>query len=810
MSAKHAVITCDAGDGSPHSYKVTITDHSRYGVMVNKKEIPAGKPHELKHGDLVTLSFGMEYRFEVFANGCKPITPPPAEPKSAKKTSGKKRAAGEKSAVTSIVHPSSTATAPRPASIVHPSSTSAAPRPASIVHPSSTSAAPRPASIVHPSSTSAAPRPASLALPAKRLAPRPASLALPAKRLARLPSATAAPGTAIRPDMSIPLPREFTTDLENLGAKLGLGKDQRFNMTNFMCDFLKIVCSRYGPALLDALKNAHLPAYENDNLVDFMAVMPEAQDDPHEQDGPNVYLMSARGWDSEAFLRLAEHAAIVDSNSGYRSPAIADSIHRFRNAAARVARGATDVSINYSGVTTGQNSIGRRLVQHEAGPGRGSAPVFDLVANFAKRTTEIGVRTETRTLLSATDIRRLCKVHAVSVEQCLALAEPIAIFCFRTRIAECGGGGNVNDMLHPFSGVKPHDLSRLSLIVQRDAVVAGQRNYNSESAAMVVKGFTAKQPEIVEAAKAAAAGPRLKHTMDIGEWATNPDLKSAPGAAKMITAVLPHIVEEARALERSNPNRFTYDKLHWASNADKTNAIASVKGTMGGMAHKNVPPEVQQALDDADILEKCDQCPFVRRIERLENGGADVFSLCQKHGVGKLVAKVRFDEKCGKLVARTVTEMLNAGKVSILRVGTEDQVEDFKHAVGEAARVGVHDLPPMVQQLRDLGCAVPGCKNVPHLIPPSFGNGRSSCYIVHCFCKRTVNPGKRGQAYAHPEVQKRWKPEGGASRRWPVYKVKFRPDANEFEVVETHGQWCDVDGTVSDFKGRAAPDGANT
>ena len=76
MSAKHAVITCEADVVNPHVYNVTITDHSRHGVMVNKKKIPAGKPHELQHEDLVTLPFGMEYRFELVADGCKPITPP--------------------------------------------------------------------------------------------------------------------------------------------------------------------------------------------------------------------------------------------------------------------------------------------------------------------------------------------------------------------------------------------------------------------------------------------------------------------------------------------------------------------------------------------------------------------------------------------------------------------------------------------------------------------------------------------------------------------------------------------------------------
>ena len=99
MSAKHAVISCEGGDDGPESYKVTITDHSRHGVMINKEKIPEGKPVPLRHGDVVTLPFNMDYVFKTRGDdGCKPITPPPAEPKSAKKTPGKKRAADSKSA----------------------------------------------------------------------------------------------------------------------------------------------------------------------------------------------------------------------------------------------------------------------------------------------------------------------------------------------------------------------------------------------------------------------------------------------------------------------------------------------------------------------------------------------------------------------------------------------------------------------------------------------------------------------------------------------------------------------------------------
>ena len=77
MSAKHAVITCEADVVNPHVYNVTITDHSRHGVMVNKKKIPAGKPHELQHEDLVTLPFGMEYRFEVVRRRVQAHNPSP-------------------------------------------------------------------------------------------------------------------------------------------------------------------------------------------------------------------------------------------------------------------------------------------------------------------------------------------------------------------------------------------------------------------------------------------------------------------------------------------------------------------------------------------------------------------------------------------------------------------------------------------------------------------------------------------------------------------------------------------------------------
>ena len=100
MSAKHCVITCEtipnADDpDAPPEYKVTIEDHSRHGVLVNKTKIEEKKPHVLRDDDVVTLPFGMDYTFRLREDGAKPITPPPVEPKSARKKTpgGQKRAA---------------------------------------------------------------------------------------------------------------------------------------------------------------------------------------------------------------------------------------------------------------------------------------------------------------------------------------------------------------------------------------------------------------------------------------------------------------------------------------------------------------------------------------------------------------------------------------------------------------------------------------------------------------------------------------------------------------------------------------------
>jgi hypothetical protein len=90
VSAKHCVIACDAGGSE---YIVTIADHSRHGITVNKQKVVSGKPRQLKHNDLVTLPFGMDYKFCIVDGGGKPITPPAVEPSAKKTPGGRKRAA---------------------------------------------------------------------------------------------------------------------------------------------------------------------------------------------------------------------------------------------------------------------------------------------------------------------------------------------------------------------------------------------------------------------------------------------------------------------------------------------------------------------------------------------------------------------------------------------------------------------------------------------------------------------------------------------------------------------------------------------
>ena len=98
MSAKHAVIACDvAGAETPDEYKVTITDFSRHGVFVNGEKIEPGAPAPLAPDDVVTLPFGLEYRFELPRDAPRPAPAPRdgKDGKKAQKTPGsKKKTAG--------------------------------------------------------------------------------------------------------------------------------------------------------------------------------------------------------------------------------------------------------------------------------------------------------------------------------------------------------------------------------------------------------------------------------------------------------------------------------------------------------------------------------------------------------------------------------------------------------------------------------------------------------------------------------------------------------------------------------------------
>jgi len=98
VSAKHAVIACDvAGAETPDEYKVTITDFSRHGVFVNGEKIEPGAPAPLAPDDVVTLPFGLEYRFELPRDAPRPAPAPRdgKDGKKAQKTPGsKKKTAG--------------------------------------------------------------------------------------------------------------------------------------------------------------------------------------------------------------------------------------------------------------------------------------------------------------------------------------------------------------------------------------------------------------------------------------------------------------------------------------------------------------------------------------------------------------------------------------------------------------------------------------------------------------------------------------------------------------------------------------------
>ena len=74
MSAKHAVVTCEVKDAeaSPPELEVKIVDLSRNGVTLNGVKLKKDEYVALKDGDVVTLPFHLEYRFELNPEGTPP------------------------------------------------------------------------------------------------------------------------------------------------------------------------------------------------------------------------------------------------------------------------------------------------------------------------------------------------------------------------------------------------------------------------------------------------------------------------------------------------------------------------------------------------------------------------------------------------------------------------------------------------------------------------------------------------------------------------------------------------------------------
>ena len=132
----------------------------------------------------------------------------------------------------------------------------------------------------------------------------------------------------------------------------------------------------------------------------------------------------------------------------------------------------------------------------------------------------------------------------------------------------------------------------------------------------------------------------------------------------------------------------------------------------------------------------------------------------------------------GALVATPVSEDVRLGNVRRRRVGTDAEVDDFFEEVEAHAKKGRRNWPETVCELRDLGCAAPGCRNQVHITVPSFATGSSTYFKVHRFCKAMINPSNKGQARAHPEFVERWHPPVGPMQpNWPVWKVRFDHDA---------------------------------
>lgn len=74
VSAKHVVVTCEVKDAEcwPPALDVKIIDVSRNGCVLNGEKMRKDEYYALKDGDMVTLPFHMDYRFELNPEGTLP------------------------------------------------------------------------------------------------------------------------------------------------------------------------------------------------------------------------------------------------------------------------------------------------------------------------------------------------------------------------------------------------------------------------------------------------------------------------------------------------------------------------------------------------------------------------------------------------------------------------------------------------------------------------------------------------------------------------------------------------------------------
>ena len=271
---------------------------------------------------------------------------------------------------------------------------------------------------------------------------------------------------------------------------------------------LELVCARYGDALEEKIKLARED--DTDEIIDFAAAMDASRDTDHDAPGPAVYIHVVR-LGASALLHLAEMAgALLAAYEGSRWPSLRREMERWQSLTA-------PTSVQYVGVVKSLGrTVSQRLKEHAAESESSRDPVFGAVAHFAHtHTGEDVTLTLTRTVLDADDIAGLCARHHISSDACLALAEPIVIEIFRTCTAhgrwrrERDGHAQHVRTRQPGRPHRPRPR-----VDARDAILGGPRGHSMSSAAMAVKGITAKRPDIVDLGLAVANGPRRGYTAD--------------------------------------------------------------------------------------------------------------------------------------------------------------------------------------------------------------------------------------------------------------------------------------------------------